>query len=374
MKSKIVKRIRKIVAVVAFATTAYTSFAQTPFDSYAPNKKQREMLKLPQATFEAINTDTTAKIKRMEIDVETLVLSYYDKHNNIIGTAQLKPTDFKWWSVDPMANKRESLSPYNFVQNNPINRTDPTGALDGTVIDENGYVVGGKIDGDRGVYQVNGVTQANFNANNMQQYKQQGTRVGETLSEFTFVNPKTGAWLGKVDFTDCAAVNVSNATKALGTFMLTHSTLESFNNYKDNAGNFGTYDIKTNGLIGGRSASSQQKDAYAYEASFYGDGVIMTRRDQGNFFAGRAASMLGLSEATMLSGFGAFQANGNKISGLWNKTVVGVMSVINWLDQKTMGAAISGTPIQGAINIKPVFHDDKVSEDLQRAGYNQFKH
>jgi hypothetical protein len=48
------------------------------------------------------------------------------------------------------------------------------------------------------------------------------------------------------------------------------------------------------------------------------------------------------------------------------------MSAVNWLDQQIMGAATNGTPAQG-VNITPVFKDDKVSEDLQRAGYNQMK-
>jgi len=35
-----------------------------------------------------------------------------------------------WLSVDPMAEERPSLSPYNYCQNNPIGRKDPTGLLD----------------------------------------------------------------------------------------------------------------------------------------------------------------------------------------------------------------------------------------------------
>ncbi|PRY48545.1 hypothetical protein B0I27_1144 [Arcticibacter pallidicorallinus] len=39
--------------------------------------------------------------------------------------------------VDPLAEQRVWVSPFNYGQNNPINRNDPTGTLDDWVIDEN---------------------------------------------------------------------------------------------------------------------------------------------------------------------------------------------------------------------------------------------
>jgi RHS repeat-associated protein len=56
------------------------------------------------------------------------------------GARFYDPALGRWQAVDPMAHLRTWVSPYNFVQNNPINRVDPTGALDDWVQDADGNI------------------------------------------------------------------------------------------------------------------------------------------------------------------------------------------------------------------------------------------
>ncbi|MCE2497111.1 MAG: hypothetical protein J4F31_11135 [Flavobacteriales bacterium] len=46
------------------------------------------------------------------------------------GTSYYSSNLSLWLSVDPLASERSWLTPYNFVQNNPIGRVDPDGMLD----------------------------------------------------------------------------------------------------------------------------------------------------------------------------------------------------------------------------------------------------
>ncbi|MDP3928489.1 MAG: hypothetical protein Q8R57_05665 [Bacteroidota bacterium] len=120
--------IKTFLVVVAVATTTHIAIAQTPYDDFAPSSKKKEMLKLPESVYKLRNKDTTSNIKYIVFDKENLTLSYLGKNDSTLNIFALKATEFKWWSVDPMAKKYPSSSPYNYVDGNPITRTDPNGA------------------------------------------------------------------------------------------------------------------------------------------------------------------------------------------------------------------------------------------------------
>jgi len=56
----------------------------------------------------------------------------------------------RWLSVDPKTNIRIEWTPYNYCRNNPKNKTDPTGALDAPIYDENANFLGTDDEGLKG--------------------------------------------------------------------------------------------------------------------------------------------------------------------------------------------------------------------------------
>jgi RHS repeat-associated protein len=67
----------------------------------------------------------------------------------------------RWLVSDPKSQERVWLSQYNFVQNNPIYRVDPTGALDAPYVDENGNYLG--TDGNTGDHDTRVIKKEDWN-------------------------------------------------------------------------------------------------------------------------------------------------------------------------------------------------------------------
>ena len=104
-----------------------------------------------------------------------------------------------WLSVDPMADKYPSLSPYNYCAWNPMKLVDPDGAEISTHIDQDGNVIAVFNDGDNSVYQ----HKKNADGSTVTEYQLSkratkygsscgGMKVGETEYWDEFVNPETG--------------------------------------------------------------------------------------------------------------------------------------------------------------------------------------
>ena len=71
--------------------------------------------------------------------IEKFALQLSEYVGTEIGGA---PAISRFLQIDPMAEERDWLTPYNYVQNNPIIRIDKDGMLDDIVINgDNGYSV-----------------------------------------------------------------------------------------------------------------------------------------------------------------------------------------------------------------------------------------
>ncbi len=93
-----------------------------------------------------LGTTATQLTNRWELQGKERDLTFGLNRINF-GARVYNPTIGVWDQVDPLADERVWVSPYNFNQNNPINRIDPTGALDEPCCGETGAAVSGFLEG-----------------------------------------------------------------------------------------------------------------------------------------------------------------------------------------------------------------------------------
>ena len=92
-----------------------------------------------------------------------------------------------WLSVDPMADKYPSISPYAYCAWNPIKLVDPNGEEISDHIDENGYLIAHYDDGDDGVYvHANGATKTQID--NQRKVLGNTGGIGLYIGDFNYIH------------------------------------------------------------------------------------------------------------------------------------------------------------------------------------------
>ncbi len=130
------------VLVVAFHTTK----AQEDKNIYNPFEKHGYVPKiatLSQGKYnEFFDLDTIVQIGTVLFNTKSNEIVAFVERDTMYSEATLEPDVVsRWMSPDPLFAERSWVSPYNFVQNNPIMRIDPSGMLDDNyTVAENGDV------------------------------------------------------------------------------------------------------------------------------------------------------------------------------------------------------------------------------------------
>ena len=96
--------------------------AQTPYDAFAPEQSNKKMLECTQEqSFLLVNKDTAATVRYLSFNTRTLEVKCFSKEQQEIVSKVLEPEDFKFITIDPLAEENYDISPYAYCANNPIN-------------------------------------------------------------------------------------------------------------------------------------------------------------------------------------------------------------------------------------------------------------
>ena len=214
-----------------------------------------------------------------------------------------------WLSVDPLADKYPSLSPYNYCAWNPIKLVDPDGREVSTHTDEWGNVIAVFDDGDNGVYMHKGDAQARVNKHYSAENTSAGGRyMGESLHSLSFADQSLYNETGEVAPMPNMVVDYGSSELTLMANMIMDQE-PSLLQYGINAGTGGDWDIKAH---------------VSHGSKLYGK--YASPRDAGNFVAGMVAASKGsVIENVAQFGYGAYNLSGNdkvKTAGIVAATVL----------------------------------------------------
>lgn len=101
--------------------------AQTPYDSFAPEQGEKDILQLPDSHFQISNDDLKDTVRFALFDEKNLTLSFFTSDNTLIRSVKIKPLESKFLTMDRFAEKFPWQSPYCYAANNPVKYIDVNG-------------------------------------------------------------------------------------------------------------------------------------------------------------------------------------------------------------------------------------------------------
>lgn len=119
----------KKLTLVLFALVVYSGInaQDNPYQVFGYESKVEYKHKLSDYLL-IKNSDKSSEVKSIAFNLEDKFVLFLDETDSIISKTKIQPNQLlRWLSVDPLADKYPSLSPYNFVANTPINAIDPDG-------------------------------------------------------------------------------------------------------------------------------------------------------------------------------------------------------------------------------------------------------
>ena len=143
-------RATKLLPAIMLLFVSFTASAQeyNPFKSIG---KKGKILTLSKGKYvEVFDYDTIQRIGTVLINIRTKKIVKLLNAEATFKKFSDNSSASRWYSPDPLADQFASLSPYNFVENNPINMIDPDGRAASPIYDENGKFLGTDDQGFKG--------------------------------------------------------------------------------------------------------------------------------------------------------------------------------------------------------------------------------
>lgn len=136
---------KRILPILALLLCFGAVSAQNPFEKFGYTPKIGTLSK--GKYIEHFDTDSIVQIGSVLFNPFTKKITGFVVQETVYSEATLQPEIVsRWLTPDPLADEREWVNPYNFVQNNPILRIDPDGLLDDFHIYADGSIVRQKTD------------------------------------------------------------------------------------------------------------------------------------------------------------------------------------------------------------------------------------